>query len=202
MGADLAPGTLLHAYRTGLFPMHVAEGRRRQLGWWSPDPRGVIPLDDLRVSRSLRRSCRRFAVTADRAFDQVIEACAAPGREGRWINDEIKDAYGQLHRMGWVHSIEVWSADGGLVGGLYGVAVGGLFAGESMFHRETDASKVALVELAHRLRRGGGRLLDTQWVTKHLASLGAREVPRTTYLSMVAIAVAAPQVTAFDDRPR
>jgi len=141
-------------------------------------------------------------VTADRAFDQVIEACAAPGREGRWINDEIKDAYGQLHRMGWVHSIEVWSADGGLVGGLYGVAVGGLFAGESMFHRETDASKVALVELAHRLRRGGGRLLDTQWVTKHLASLGAREVPRTTYLSMVAIAVAAPQVTAFDDRPR
>ena len=114
--------------------MHVQAGPQRVLAWWSPDPRGIIPLDGLRVSRSLRRSCDRYAVTVDRAFEDVIDGCADPSRTGRWINEEIRAAYVRLHHLGWAHSVEVWAADGALAGGLYGVAIGGLFAGESMFH--------------------------------------------------------------------
>ena len=187
VGADLEAGTLLAAYRTGLFPMPV---RRRTVAWWSPDPRGVLPLDGLRVTKSLRRSCRRYEVRVDTAFDEVIRACADPARPHGWIDGRIERAYRELHRLGWAHSVEAWSPEGELVGGLYGVAVGGLFAGESMFHREVDASKVALVGLVDRLRSGGGVLLDVQWLTEHLASLGAVAIPRAAYLERLGHAVA------------
>jgi leucyl/phenylalanyl-tRNA--protein transferase len=180
IGADLAPGTLLAAYRRGLFPMHL-DRRARLLGWWSPDPRGVLPLDGIVVSRSLRRSMRRYEIRVDTAFDEVIAACAAPRPAGgHWIHPAIVEAYTGLHRLGWAHSVEAWDpASGELAGGLYGVAIGGLFAGESMFHRRTDASKVALVGLAERMDPAG--LLDVQWVTPHLASLGAVAIPAAAY---------------------
>ena len=191
IGADLEPGTLLSAYRHGLFPMPLSG--RRPIGWWSPDPRGILPLDGLRVTRSLRRSLRRYEIHVDRAFDEVVAACADPGRDGGWITPEIRVAYGRLHRLGWAHSVEAWDvATGELAGGLYGVHVDGLFAGESMFHRGTDASKVALVGLVERLRAIGACLLDVQWLTPHLASLGAVEVPRAEYLERLAVAVRTP----------
>jgi len=183
VGGDLQPGTLLAAYRAGLFPMGVGPHGAAPLGWWSPDPRGVLPLDGLRVSRSLRRSARRFEVRVDSAFDEVVAACADPRREGSWITPEIAEAYGDLHRLGWAHSVECWR-EGRLAGGLYGLAIGGLFAGESMFHRETDASKVAVVALVELLARDGDsrRLLDVQWRTEHLAGLGVVDLPRVEYL--------------------
>ena len=186
VGADLEPGTLLAAYRAGLFPMPVNEGGT--IAWWSPDPRGVLPLDGLRMTRSLRRSCRRYSVTMDACFDRVIEACADPARPSGWIDDNMRRAYITLHDLGWTHSIETWD-DGELVGGLYGVHIGGLFAGESMFHRATDASKVALVALVAHLRAIGAPLLDVQWTTPHLASLGAVDIPRSTYLVLLTDAV-------------
>ena len=182
IGADLQPGTILAGYRKGLFPMDVDPGG--PLGWWSPDPRGILPLDRLHVSRSLRRSLRRFQVTVDVCFVDCMHACAdRPGSTG-WITPEFVDAYTRLHRLGWAHSVEVWDASGALVGGLYGLEIGGLFAGESMFHRQTDASKVALFALVERLRSAGEgeRLLDVQWLTEHLASLGAVAIPRSQYL--------------------
>ncbi|MBV9951892.1 MAG: leucyl/phenylalanyl-tRNA--protein transferase [Acidimicrobiia bacterium] len=190
VGADLEPGTILHAYRNGLFPMPL--GRRGRLGWWSPDPRGVLPLDGLRVSRSLRRSLRRYEVTVDAAFEEVVRGCADPSRSGGWIDADIVAGYRRLHELRWVHSVEAWSPEGDLVGGLYGVAIGGFFAGESMFHRERDASKVALAGLVERLCAAGARLLDVQWLTPHLASLGAIAIPRATYLEDLAAAVSAP----------
>ena len=204
VGADLAPGTLLAAYRQGLFPMRL-QGRGPlgpgPLGWWSPDPRGILPLDRLRVSRSLRKSCARFEVRIDTAFEEVIDACADPRRTGAWIDRDIRAAYLRLHELGWVHSVEAWSLDdGALAGGLYGVAIGGLFAGESMFHRRTDASKVALVGLIGRLAAGGRperRLLDVQWRTEHLATLGVIEVPRVDYLDLLALALEEPLPPAF-----
>lgn len=180
-GADLEPATLVEAYRTGYFPMPLD---RRSIGWWHPDPRGVIDIVDFAPSRSLRRSCRRYAVTVDRCFEQVMHRCADPRRSGAWIDRRIRDAYTELHRLDVAHSVEVWDDDA-LVGGLYGVAVGGLFAGESMFHHATDASKVALVALVEILRSAGSterRLLDVQWCTDHLSSLGARAIPRNDYL--------------------
>jgi leucyl/phenylalanyl-tRNA--protein transferase len=190
VGGDLQPGTLLAAYRAGLFPMGVGRHGGVPMGWWSPDPRGVLPLDGLRVSRSLRRAVRRFEVTVDTAFDDVLAACGDPGREGRWITADIAQAYGELHRLGWAHSVECWR-EGRLAGGLYGLAVGGLFAGESMFHREADASKVALVALVALLARDGDsrRLLDVQWRTEHLASLGVIDVPRPEYLRRLRLAL-------------
>ena len=189
-GADLDPGTLLAAYRRGLFPM-PGEGRRRTLLWWSPVERGVLPLDGLRVSRSLRQSRRRMEVRVDTAFGEVIAACADPDREGSWIDGPILAAYTRLHELGWAHSVEAWR-DGELVGGLYGVAVGGLFAGESMFHRATDASKVALAGLVDLLHdeHADRRVLDVQWSTPHLASLGVVEIPRRVYLSRLDAALA------------
>ena len=197
IGADLAPGTLLAAYRAGLFPMPV-DGIAAMV-WWSPDPRGVLPLESLRVSNSLRRSCARFEIRVDTAFEEVVDACADPGRPNGWIDPEIRAAYVALHRLGWVHSVEAWSADGELAGGLYGISVGGLFAGESMFHRRTDASKVALVALVAMLRSDGvaGRLLDVQWRTDHLARLGAVEVPRRRYLELLERALAEPAPAAL-----
>jgi leucyl/phenylalanyl-tRNA---protein transferase len=180
MGADLEPGTLLTAYRSGLFPMPV-EGRGL-VAWWSPDPRGVLPLDGLRVTRSMRQSARRYEVRVDTAFAEVVDGCRDPRRDGAWITAAIKDAYVRLHQLGWAHSVETWSSDGRLVGGLYGVAIGGLFAGESMFHLERDASKVALMGLVDLLRDGGASLLDVQWTTDHLISLGAVDLDRRDYL--------------------
>ena len=199
MGADLAPGTLLDAYRHGLFPMAEEPGSEPML-WWSPDPRGVLPLDGLRVSRSLRTSMRRMEIRVNTAFDEVIRACADPRRgPGCWIDGRIIDAYTRLHELGWVHSVEAWQGDE-LVGGLYGVATGGLFAGESMFHRATDASKVALVGLVDLLRdeHAADRLLDVQWFTPHLESLGVVEMPRSTYLRRVRDAIALPLPAAFE----
>jgi leucyl/phenylalanyl-tRNA--protein transferase len=190
VGADLEPGTILHAYRSGLFPMPLGRGGR--LGWWSPDPRGVLPLDGLRISRSLRRSVRRYEITVDTAFEAVVRGCADPSRPGGWIDAEIVAGYRRLHELRWVHSVEAWTPDGELAGGLYGVAIGGFFAGESMFHGERDASKVALVGLVERLRAAGVRLLDVQWLTPHLASLGAIALPRPAYLEQLAAAVTAP----------
>lgn len=202
VGADLAPGTVLAAYRAGLFPMHVSADGEEVLAWWSPEPRGVLPLDGLRVSRSLRKACRRFDVRVNTAFEEVIAACSSSRREHGWINDDIRSAYVRLHHLGWVHSVEAWSrSDGELAGGLYGVAVGGLFAGESMFHRETDASKVALVGLVELLREGGAALLDVQWRTPHLASLGAVEISRADYLSRLEAALRLPLPEVFS-RPR
>lgn len=192
IGGDLEPGTLLDAYRSGLFPMHLDRGRT--LAWWSPDPRGILPLDGLRVSRSLRRSCRRFEIRVDSAFDEVVSRCADPSRPHGWINAEIRDAYARLHELGWAHSVEAWSHDdGALAGGLYGVCIGGLFAGESMFHRRTDASKVALTALVDLLREDGvDRLLDVQWATDHLRSLGAVDVPRNDYIDRLRLALRLP----------
>lgn len=188
-GADLEPSTLIEAYRRGAFPMPHED----VLLWWSPLRRGVLRPGDLRVSRSLAKSVRRFTTTVDTVFAEVVEACADPSRSGAWIDADIRDAYARLHDLGWAHSVEVWD-DGALVGGLYGVAVGGLFAGESMFHRATDASKVALVELVHRWGAPDQAcLIDTQWSTPHLASLGVTELARTDYLTVLADLVSAPE---------
>ncbi len=191
VGGDLAPGTILTAYRSGVFPMPVS--RRGPIGWWSPDPRGVLPIEGLRVSRSLRASCRRYEIRVDTAYDEVVHACADPRRPGGWIRRDIRAAYVTLHELGWAHSVEAWAGDR-LVGGLYGVAIGGLFAGESMFHRERDATKVALVGLVDLLRSAGerGRLVDVQWVTPHLAGLGAVEVSRARYLADLRVALDVP----------
>ncbi len=205
LGADLEPGTLLAAYRCGLFPMPTRRaplhrpgraGRAaRAVGWWSPDPRAILPLDGLRSTKSLRRSVRRYDVRLDTAFDEVVAGCADPGRPHGWISTEIRVAYRRLFDLGWAHSVETW-LDDQLVGGLYGVAIGGLFAGESMFHRAPDASKVALVRLVELLggaeAAAGGRLLDVQWLTPHLASLGAIELPRPEYLDRLAAALPLP----------
>ena len=183
IGADLEPGTLLAAYRSGLFPMPVhPERRRSKIAWYSPDPRGILPLDGLHVSRSLRRSCRRFETRRDTAFEQVMRACADPNRDGRWITEDFIQAYVRLFDLGWAHSVEVYDGDDRLVGGLYGVRVGGLFAGEAMFHHATDASKVALVALVELAPRHRGHTLDVQWATPHLASLGVIEISRPDYL--------------------
>jgi leucyl/phenylalanyl-tRNA--protein transferase len=186
VGADLEPGTILAAYRRGLFPMRV--DRRGALGWWAPDPRGVIPLDGLHVSRSLRQSIPRFEIRIDTEFEGVMHGCADPRRPHGWIDDAFVAAYCRLHELGWAHSVETWQ-DGELVGGLYGLAIGGLFAGESMFHRVTDASKVAVVATVEHLRTIGASLFDVQWVTPHLATLGAVEVSRDDYGQLLADAV-------------
>lgn len=172
--------------------------RRGVIAWWSPSERGVLPLDGLRVSRSLRKSCHRFEIRVDTAVEEVVEACADRHRTGAWITKDIKRAYLRLHTLGWMHTVEAWSPEGRLIGGLYGVAVGGLFAGESMFHRETDASKVALVALVERLVRNGATLLDVQWVTPHLASLGVVAVPRAEYHRRLATALQFPRASAWD----
>jgi leucyl/phenylalanyl-tRNA---protein transferase len=188
VGGDLEPGTILQAYRKGMFPMNLPDG---ELAWWSPVDRAILPLDGLRVTRSLRQSTRRYQVTVDEDFAGVIEGCADPTREDGWITPQFAEAYTRLHELGWVHSIEVWDTDDRLVGGLYGVALGGLFAGESMFHRTRDASKVALVHLVVMMSSGGGRLIDVQWNNPHLDSLGAVVIGRDEYLSMLPEAIAA-----------
>jgi leucyl/phenylalanyl-tRNA--protein transferase len=185
LGGDLEPGTIVEAYRHGVFPMPL-DG---ELAWWSPVRRGVLLPDDLHVSRSLRRSAKALTVTYDTDFAGVVQACADPSRPGGWISPEIEAAYLRLHELGWAHSVEIRDADGVLVGGLYGLQVGRLFAGESMFHRVRDASKVALMRLVE-LQPGG--LVDVQWKTPHLASLGVIEVAREDYLDRIAALVDRP----------
>ena len=201
-GGDLSPETLLEAYRHGLFPMGLGGGGRGPIGWWSPDPRGLLRPERVHVSRSLARSLRRFEVRVDTAFDEVVAGCADPARPGAWITSRVAAAYGRLHALGIAHSVEVWR-DGELAGGLYGVLVGGLFAAESKFHRVTDASKAAVVALADLLRADGvaGRLVDVQWRTEHLATLGVEEVARASYLRMLGAALALPVPAVFAARP-
>jgi len=187
----LNPELLLRAYAAGIFPM--AQSRDDpELYWIDPEWRGVIPLDAFHVPRRLRRTVRqgRFEMTADKAFGEVVEACAEStrGRPDSWINDEIAAAYAELARLGHAHSVECW-LKGKLVGGLYGVSLGGAFFGESMFSRERDASKVALVHLMARLRRGSYGLLDTQFITKHLEQFGAIEIPRDDYRQLLSAAL-------------
>lgn len=182
------------AYRSGVFPMPV---RRGVMGWFSPLRRGILPLDGLRVTRSLRKMVGRYRISVDTAYDRVLAACADRRRPGAWIDARIAKVYSELHRAGVVHSLEAWTPEGRLAGGLYGVSVGGLFAGESMFHDPEvgrDASKVALVALVERLRAAGGRrLLDVQWQTPHLASLGVVEISRPEYLQRLGVAVMLPE---------
>lgn len=187
-GADLEPSTLYEAYRRGAFPMPD----RRRLLWWSPMQRGVLGPGDLKVSRSLRRSLRSFTITVDTDFEAVIDACADPRRPGAWIDASIRRAYVRLFELGHAHSIETRDEEGRLVGGLYGVGIGALFAGESMFHRRTDASKAALVGLVEQMSVLPDWLIDTQWQTPHLATLGVREVPRATYLAAIEVLVDLP----------
>ncbi|MGH8928199.1 MAG: leucyl/phenylalanyl-tRNA--protein transferase [Acidimicrobiia bacterium] len=189
IGGDLAPGTILAGYRKGMFPMHLPDGR---LAWWSPVERGIIPPGRLQISRSLRRSLRRYEISFDLDPEGVIEGCADPTRPQGWITPEIQLAYLELFRLGWLHSVESWDQDGNLAGGLYGVAIGGLFAGESMFTRQRDASKVALVHLVGRLAMVENSLLDVQWVTPHLASLGAVGISRAEYLTRLREVLASP----------
>jgi leucyl/phenylalanyl-tRNA--protein transferase len=209
VGGDLEPGTLLDAYRSGLFPMRQSSG---ELAWWSPDPRAIITPNALRITKSLRRARRRYGTRVDTAFAAMLDGCADRGKdEYAWITPEIRAAYMRLHELGWAHSVESWTipAEGEspmLVGGLYGVAIGGLFSGESMFHRQRDASKVALAALVDLLcddgRGGAERIIDVQWITPHMASLGAVEIRREAYLARLEGALALPLPTAFSAPPR
>jgi len=188
IGADLEPDTILYAYAHGMFPMYV-DKKSRMLGWWSPLERGVIPLDGFRTTRSLRTSAQQFVCTVNVAFVRVMHECATARTDGNWINQEFIDAYTTLHQLGNAHSVEVWNKKGELVGGLYGLRINGFFAGESMFHRETDASKVALMHLVDLMNLDGMHLLDTQWNTDHLTSLGCTSVARADYLALLATAI-------------
>ena len=181
---------LVQAYRQGIFPMAMDDG---EIGWFSPDPRGILPLEAMHVPSRLARVIRsgRFEVVIDRDFEAVMRACAADREEGTWISEDIIESYVALHRAGLAHSVEAWR-NGRLAGGLYGVHLGGAFFGESMFHVETDASKVALAALVTRLRDRGFSLLDIQWVTPHLAQFGAIEIPRPEYLARLARALVQP----------
>ncbi len=189
IGGDLEPGTLLSAYRSGLFPMPV--GRRGRLGWWSPDPRAILPVEGFHRSRSLQRSMRHFELRVDTAFESVVRACGDPRRPHGWITPEIVEAYVRLHDLGWAHSVETWHDDQ-LVGGLYGVGIGAFFAGESMFHHRTDASKAAVAGLAALMAGTPHALVDVQWSTPHLASLGVVEIERADYLDRLRVAVREP----------
>jgi leucyl/phenylalanyl-tRNA---protein transferase len=186
MGGDLHPRRLLTAYRRGIFPWYDED---YPVCWWSPDPRAIFELDGFHISRRLRRTMRsgRFTVTINQAFGEVIRGCADRD-EGTWIIPDMIAAYEKLHDLGWAHSVEVWR-EGKLAGGLYGVAIGGFFAGESMFSRQTDASKVALASTVNRLRERGFQLFDIQMLTEHTERLGAIEIPRTEYLARLRAAL-------------
>lgn len=196
--AEFDEGLVLAGYSEGVFPMPLHQTGFGQMGWWSPLQRGVLPLDALRVTRSLRKSAKRFTTSIDQAFEQVLAGCADPNRPHGWIDTDITRVYRRLHRAGFVHSVEVWDDEGRLVGGLYGVGLGGLFAGESMFHDPIwgrDASKVALLALVELLddEYAEQRLIDVQWQTDHLASLGVIEIERGEYLAALAEVLTVPE---------
>lgn len=181
-GSTWDPEVLLTAYRTGLFPMpYEIDGQESAIGWWSPEPRAVFCPDEIHISNSMQSALKKFTVTVDADFEAVIRACGNPDRASGWINEDVVSAFTSLHRIGVAHSIEVWDLDGKLAGGLYGLELGGLFAGESMFHSTTNASKVALIHLAGLLNDGSGRVIDTQWMTEHLKSMGAKPINRREY---------------------
>jgi leucyl/phenylalanyl-tRNA---protein transferase len=195
-GRDLGAARLVEAYRHGIFPWYSPG---QPVLWWSPDPRMVLFLDEFKVSRSLAKTLRgvrrdgRWTLSLDRAFARVMRECAEPrpGQDGTWITGDVLDAYSEMHRLGLAHSVEVWRGHA-LVGGLYGVSLGRMFFGESMFARESDASKVALAALVHTLREAGFRVIDCQQNTRHIASLGAREIRRGRFLAMIAELVEMP----------
>jgi leucyl/phenylalanyl-tRNA--protein transferase len=186
LGADLDPETLIFAYSHGLFPMHIdVEGQSgKTLGWFSPYKRAIFPLDSLRVTRSMRKSAKKYEVRVDTCFSDMMRLCMTVPRQSGWIDEEFVEAYTELHELGFAHSVEVFF-ENKLVGGLYGVGFAGFFAGESMVHTMRDASKVALMSLVEILNKGGATLLDAQWMTPHLATLGAREVPREKYFELL-----------------
>ena len=190
-GADLEPETLIYAYQHGVFPMVSNEniGTDSDLLWWSPQMRAIIPLGGLKVSRTMRRSAKKFEIRVDTQFENVMRNCAAPHRDNGWITEEFIDAYVKLHHLGWAHSIEVIDESGLLAGGLYGVRINKFFAGESMFHLVRDASKVALMALVETMNSSNMSLLDVQWLTPHLASLGAVAIKRDEYLRRLEVAV-------------
>ncbi|MFZ0528947.1 MAG: leucyl/phenylalanyl-tRNA--protein transferase [Propionicimonas sp.] len=195
--AEFDEALVLEAYASGVFPMPIAAAGFTEMGWWSPRQRGVLPLDALRVTKSLRKSARRYTTSIDRAFGEVLERCGDPRRPYGWIDPDLRRVYPGLHAAGRVHSVETWDAAGRLVGGLYGVSIGGLFAGESMFHDPVhgrDASKVALLALVEFLsdEHAEERIIDVQWQTEHLATLGVIEIERQEYLSLLAEALAVP----------
>jgi len=194
-GGSLAPAWMMEAYRSGIFPMPLHYEHQRLVAWFSPDPRGILELDGLHISRRVARRLRRgeFQFTIDRAFSRVVEACAAPRVEdtGCWLTLAMQNAYQALHDLGMAHSVEVWK-EGELVGGIFGVSLGGFFAGESMFYRRHDASKAALACLVRHLKSRGFTLLDVQWTNEHTRSLGAIDIPRETYLRRLAEAVNQP----------
>jgi leucyl/phenylalanyl-tRNA--protein transferase len=196
--SEFDPDLVVDAYRTGVFPMPLHASGFGEMGWWSPTRRGILPLDALRVTRSMRKSARRYTTTVDTAFEEVIAACADPARPSGWIDADILTVYRALHAAGRVHSVETWDPQGRLVGGLYGVSLGGLFAGESMFHDPVlgrDASKVALMALVDLLGDdyADDRIIDVQWQTPHLASLGVIEVDRAEYLALLEEALGVPE---------
>jgi leucyl/phenylalanyl-tRNA--protein transferase len=190
-GADLEPETLIYGYQHGVFPMVSSEsiGADSDLLWWSPQMRAIIPLDGLKISRTMRRSAKKFEIRIDTQFENVMRNCAAPHRDNGWITEDFINAYVRLHHLGWAHSIEVIDESGLLAGGLYGVRINKFFAGESMFHLVRDASKVALMALVETMKSSEMSLLDVQWLTPHLASLGAVAIKRDEYLRRLEVAV-------------
>jgi leucyl/phenylalanyl-tRNA--protein transferase len=194
-GGSLAPAWMMEAYKSGIFPMPIQYEQRRSLAWFSPDPRGILELADFHLSKRLARRLRRqeFQFTIDRAFSQVVEACAAPRRPdtGCWLTLAMQNAYAGLHELGIAHSVEAWFS-GVLVGGVFGIAIGSFFAGESMFSRRSDASKAALCHLVSHLSARGFTLLDVQWTNEHTRSLGAMDIPREEYLARLGKAIALP----------
>jgi leucyl/phenylalanyl-tRNA--protein transferase len=200
-GGSLSPPWMIEAYKSGIFPMPLCYERQRILAWFSPDPRGILELDGFHVSRRLARRLKRgeFTFTLDRAFARVVEGCAAPRRDdtGCWLTLALQNGYQSLHQLGFAHSVEVWHGRE-LVGGVFGIAIGGFFAGESMFHRATDASKAALWKLTQHLKQRGYQLLDVQWTNDHTRSLGANDIPREKYLARLRAAIRLP-VTFLDE---
>lgn len=185
-GSNWEPETLLSAYRVGLFPMpYEIDGMESAIGWWSPFSRAVFYPGQIYISTSLKSATKKFNVTVNQDFEAVIRACGNPERESGWINEDVVSAFITLHQMGVAHSIEVWDGTGALVGGLYGLELGGVFAGESMFHITKNASKVALAHLGDLLNDGRGRIIDTQWMTKHLESMGAKPIERGEYCRLL-----------------
>lgn len=185
-GSNWNPETLLAAYSVGLFPMpYEIDGQESAIGWWSPHSRAIFHPGEIHLSRSLNAARKKFKVTVDRDFEAVIRACGNPDRESGWINEAVISAFMALHQLGMAHSVEVWDRDGNLAGGLYGLELGGVFAGESMFHVVTDASKVALAHLGQMLNDGNGRIIDTQWMTSHLESMGAKPINRKDYCQIL-----------------
>jgi leucyl/phenylalanyl-tRNA--protein transferase len=192
-GSAWDPEVLIAAYSRGLFPMpYEIDGTELAIGWWSPQPRAIFHPEKIRISQSLQRSMREFTFSIDVCFGDVVAACGDPKRPQGWINNSVKAAYSQLHELGLAHSVEVWDESGELAGGLYGLELGGLFAGESMFHRKRDASKAALVYLAGRLNDGTDRVIDSQWATEHLESLGVATILRSDYLALLPALIAKP----------